>query len=188
MIGLWVDIAEGIRSYIGRYLLSLFAMAIGIMTLMFLIASVDGLNQRAREIVAGLGVDVALLFDSNTGTDESVTALDTDHLEALRALNETQVSGIRRYRAGTVGSANGLSVVATDEYLAQVRRWPLTEGRFLDRYDIAHREPVAVVTHTLSQAWGWRTGHSIRVGDEVFFVVGVVLGFIMFFNVFFVSE
>ena len=169
------DVWDGIRAQPGRVGLSFMAIAVGIASLTVLITVLGGLQEKSRQIVKELGVDVVgILAHRGTGRNPG-TGLEERHA-ALLALNlpDSSVSTVRVHRVPTLGTQELLSVVATDSSLIRIRQWHLHDGRFLDHRDVENRERNAVVSRSLSTLWNWEVGNLIMLRNAPFKIVGVV--------------
>lgn len=172
----WVDtlrdVWDGIRSQPGRVGLAFTAIAVGIASITVLVTVLGGLQERSRQIVGELGVNVVGILQH--GSDPRA-ALEERHASLLAAnLPQSVVSTVSVLKVPTLGTEELLSVVATDNALIDVRQWSLEDGRFLDPWDLTHRERKAVVSKTLSEQWNWKVGNVIMLRSTPFEVVGVV--------------
>jgi putative ABC transport system permease protein len=169
------DIVESLRSRPARNLLSLFAIAIGAAALAVLLAILGGLEQRARQLVDELGGNVAVLIAPGETRQGGSARFDEKHLRALAAnLPGSRVSALRTHRIALPGSGEPLAVVATDEQLAGIRRWPLLAGRWLDPRDVAHRERHLVASSALAGQLHWKPGDIVVLENTPWVVVGIV--------------
>jgi ABC-type antimicrobial peptide transport system permease subunit len=169
------DVGDGIRTHPGSAGLSFLAIAIGIASFSVLIALLGGLQDKSRQLVQELGINVlGIIRQSQTGSS-NIFRLQEQHASLLTSnLPGCTVTTLRVYKVPTLGTSELLSVVATDESLMSVRQWRLDEGRFLDRRDLQLRERNVVVTQSLSRLWNWRLGNVIMLRDTPFRVVGIV--------------
>lgn len=169
------DIVEGIRAQPAGAAISLSAIAIGIASLTVLMAVMGGLRDKADKMIDELGVNVIAIIDQAEVTETNGTGLRVQHASVLEQnLPGHIVATVRRYDVPTFGTNSSLSVVATDSSFADIRQWRLSDGRFLDSGDIDRRERSAVISHTLSSQWNWKTGDIIMLRNMPFNVVGVV--------------
>ena len=167
------DIGDSVRSQPTRFALSFLAIAIGVVSLVILLAVLAALDAKSERLVQDLGVDVVGVLrltppDRNEGLNRRHADLLEKNFEGLT------LSTIRRYAAPTLGTRQQLTVVATDHELAEVRGWPLFEGRFLDELDIRAGHRNAVVTRALGEQWNWKVGNIIYLRDTPFSIVGIV--------------
>lgn len=169
------DIVEGIRAQPAGVAISLSAIAIGITSLTVLMAVVGGLRARADQMVDELGANVIAIINQPEATDTNKMGLRLQHASLLEQnFPDHIIATVRRYDVPTFGTNSFLSVVATDSSFAEIRQWPLSDGRFLDFRDIDGRERSAVISQTLSKQWGWNTGDIIMLRDVPFNIVGIV--------------
>lgn len=170
------DIADDVRARPGRAGLSFLAIAVGMTALTVLLAVLGGLQDRARQIVQELGVNVlAVVQQKPEVPNPDQPRLGDRHVDLLAAnLPGADVSGVRRYDVPTPGSERQLQVIATDQHLLGIRQWTLRDGRFLDEHDLRTRERSAVISTALADQWQWKVGDIILLRDTPFRVVGVV--------------
>ena len=169
------DIVEGIRAHPTGVAISLSAIAIGIASLTVLMAVVGGLRDKADQMVDDLGVNVIAIINQADGSQTNKMGLTAQHASLLKQnLPGHLVATVRRYDVPTAGTNSHLSVVATDSSFADIRQWRLSDGRFLDSWDIDNRERSAVISHTLASQWDWETGDIIMLRNMPFNVVGIV--------------
>ncbi|MEE8289323.1 MAG: ABC transporter permease, partial [Nitrosomonadaceae bacterium] len=169
------DIVEGIRAQPAGAAISLSAIAIGIASLTVLMAVMGGLRDKADQMIDELGVNVIAIINQAEVTETNKMGLRVQHASLLKQnLPGHIVATVRRYDVPTLGTNSFLSVVATDSSFADIRQWRLSDGRFLDSRDIDSRERSAVISHTLSSQWGWKTGDIIMLRNMPFNIVGVV--------------
>jgi putative ABC transport system permease protein len=170
-----VDIIEGIRAQPAGVAVSLSAIAIGIASLTVLMAIVGGLRDRADRMVDELGVNVIAIVDHSDVEETNRMGLRVRHASLLEQnLPGHTVATVRQYDVPTFGTNALLSVVATDSSFADIRRWQLSDGRFLDSGDIDNRARSAVISHALSNEWDWNTGDIIMLRNIPFNIVGIV--------------
>lgn len=169
------DIWDGIRSHVGRFGLSITAIAIGILSLAILISVMTGLQEKSDRIVRSLGVNVIGVLGQSRKSGFDQNALSIQHADVIeRNLPNVLVSTMRRYSVLTTGTSSRISLVMTDENLFDVRQWPLFNGRQIDHYDLVNRERVVVVSNTLSDLWKWNVGKVVLLGNLSFRIIGVV--------------
>jgi len=172
---LFRDIREGIRSQPGRTLLSFLAIGVGCLSLSALVAVLDGLGVRSREIVRQLGVNVIGILapaQPNPGAAPPLTVGDAERLAVNFA--DCLVSVSRRTAAPVPGREQNLDVVGTDERLAAVRQWRLVQGRWLDGAAVRNREHHAVLTDAAAQELGLGVGDILPLKEARFRVIGIV--------------
>lgn len=169
------DVWEGIRTQPAKVGLSFMAVAVGISSLIVLIALLGGLQEKSRSILSELGVNVVGIFQTGEVDGTKADSLGERHAALLTSnLPECTISTMRRYDVPTLGTRKNLTVVATDDYLIQVRQWQMEDGRFLDSRDVAKGERNAVITKSLSLLWNWKVGNLIMLRNTPFKIVGIV--------------
>jgi putative ABC transport system permease protein len=169
------DVRDGIRTQPSRMGLSFLAIAIGIASLTVLIAVLGGLREKSRRIVKELGVNVVGILQQGKLNQDVQDSLHERHASMLaQNLLDCPLSTIRRFDVPTIGTSKLLSVVATDSSLIHIRQWKLSDGRFIDHWDLENRERKAVVSRFLSRQWNWGVGDLIMLRDTPFEIVGIV--------------
>lgn len=167
------DICDGARSRPGPIALAFLSLTVGIAALCLLLAVLQGLEDRARQLVEELGVDVAAVFQDRDAARQGPRLADR-HAALLRAsVPGATVTTSRLYAVPTIGTHELVALLATDDQFLRVRQWRLAEGRFLDAHDMRYRERSAVVSETLSRQWGWNVGSLIMLQNLPFKVVGI---------------
>lgn len=167
------DVADSIRSQPTRFALSGFAIAVGIVSLVLLLAVLAALNAKSDRLVQDLGADVVgVLAPDSPKPGEGLLQHHADLVG--ESFSGIRVSTIRRFFVPTLGTHAQLTVVATDDKLDDIRGWPLAAGRFLDQRDLADGRRHAVVTRALGESWGWKVGNIIYLRDTPFTIVGIV--------------
>jgi len=171
-----LDFWDGVRAQPGRVGLSFLAIMVGITALTILLAVLGGLQQRSRQIIQELGVNVfGLVPGSRDSSAQQKRRLRKEHAEFLAEnLAGCVVAGLRTYDVPTHGTRKRVTVVATDSSLLKVRQWPMKYGRFLDPEDIRAHARNAVVSRDLSERWNWNVGDVITLKNTPYEVVGVI--------------
>ncbi len=169
------DVWDGLRTRPGRAALSFSAIAVAAASLAALLAVLGGLQDKSRRMAEELGADVVAVLRQAGIDRDSGEGLQERHARLLAGnLPGWSFATVRGIEASTLGSRRKVSVLATDSSLMDIRRWRLTEGRFLDPPDIRHRRRSAVVSESLSKLWGWKAGDLIMLQNVPFNVVGVI--------------
>ena len=169
------DVIEGLISDIGRLLLSLGAISIGMLTLIILISSVDGLTKESDRQIRTLGVDTFALINDRPHLQQGQRGLSRDTLTILiRNLPDTSIAPTRVSHARSLGSVERVQVISTNSELAFVRGWRMIKGRFITPSDLADRERIVVIDKGLAEDWQWNVGEVIMLGQTTFRIVGIV--------------
>lgn len=169
------DIIDGIRSQFGRIGLTLLAIAIGVSALTLLLALLRGLQTKSQNLIRELGADVIAIVQQKLNEESRAPRLEKRHLSYLSAcLQDATVSGIRSKNVRVTGTQKDVTMVRTDEYLIDVRRWNMFAGRFIDKNDVIHAERNAVITKALSLQHGWKVSDTIGLGRIPFRIIGIV--------------
>ncbi len=178
----------GVAGYRLRSLLMLFAMAVGVASVVVL----TGLGEGARRYVTGefasLGSHLLIVLPGRSETTGGAPPLLGETPRDLTlddALALKRSASIRRIAPVTVGSApvsyqqrerEVITIGTTAEFL-QVRRLKILSGRFLPETDPRRAAPVCVLGGKLKrELFGNRAavGQWVRVGDRRFRVIGVL--------------
>ncbi len=178
----------GVAGYRLRSLLMLFAMAVGVASVVVL----TGLGEGARRYVTGefasLGTHLLIVLPGRSETTGGAPPLLGETPRDLTlddALALKRSASIRRIAPVTVGSApvsyqqrerEVITIGTTAEFL-QVRRLKILSGRFLPETDPRRAAPVCVLGGKLKrELFGNRAavGQWVRVGDRRFRVIGVL--------------
>lgn len=169
------DLWEGIRSEPGRVGLSFLAVAVGFTALTLLLAVLDGLRARARDLVRDLGANVVAVLAEPQGRD-AAPALTRRQADILaRQLPECRVSALRRYEVRLPGDRRtSVGVLATDEHLLPLRGWTLEAGRNLDRRDVEEGARHIVISSALARRWGAGIGGLVSLEQVSFRIVGIM--------------
>jgi putative ABC transport system permease protein len=170
------DVRDSIRTQPGRFGLILTAISVGIFSLTILITILSGLREHSEQIIQGLGINVVGILRQEQAEQTPRWYLTEEHAVLLSSnLPATTVTTVRRFSVSTLGTARVLTLVATDESLAEVRQWRLHAGRFLDQRDMRDRERNAVISKHVSELWNWEVGNVVLLGNLAFNIVGVVV-------------
>lgn len=168
------DLLEGFRAHAGRYALAAFSIAIGIMAFSLLLLIVSGLQSRIATVTAEFGADVVSIVREMPLTSVQ-PGLTMHHVEGIRAnFPELNVAPLRLMTATAVSLRDPLTVIATGPELVRIRDWNILEGRNLDNIDIRAKARVLLASRYLSEVEGFRAGRIVIVGQQPFFVIGVV--------------
>ena len=146
--------AVAVWSYKLRSLFVILGVALGISSLTIIIASIDGAQQKAREVVDWFGPDAAFVLGGdieNRPVGQRTLTLTWEDAERIRtslpgAYIVVPMRAVRdlrlRYRENTIPLA--LAVGSTENY-AQAWNWPLTEGRDISAADVAKASKVCLL-------------------------------------------
>jgi putative ABC transport system permease protein len=163
------DIWEGVRSQPGRAGLSFFSVAIGIVALTVLLGVLGGLREKAKAILDEFGANVIELRPG-----EGDRYLTERHRRIVAASLADCAVSCSAADSFTSAQDKQIELIRTDERLDDVRKFRLTEGRFLDRRDIANRERHTVVTRRLAEQERIGLGGRLTADGVAFRVVGII--------------
>lgn len=171
-----VDIHDGLRRQPARTGLSFLAIVVGIVALTVLMAVLGGLEERSKQIVRELGINVFGITQSDKEARPGTgRRLADSHVALLRSnLVGCVVSGTRIYEVPVHGFGTRVRVVATDDALCRLRQWEMLAGRFLDSRDMQTGARVAVLTAALARQTDLTPGAVLTLGGIPYHVAGIV--------------
>ena len=181
---------DTIRSNKLRSGLTILGMTVGVLTVMFMVSIIQGLNRSFAQQLEGIGTNLVFVvkFDPSFGRQptqeermrEDFTLEDADALRA-ELPNVIGVSPIQRTLAETVRYKDKQTdtpvLIGATPYYEDVHSQYVGHGRFLTDADIVDRENVAVLGKDVVKALFPNEdpiGNDIKVGGRVFRVVGVM--------------
>jgi putative ABC transport system permease protein len=171
---LWQDVLEGLRLRLGRTLLAAGAIALGACALTVLLGAVSGLQSHANNLARILGNNTIALVDTSAGKFRS-DGLQTHYAQLLADnLIGVEVSTMRSDNTLANGRDRHLTLIATDQNLADVRGWRIVAGRFIDAGDVMYGARNMVITSELSSAWNWHVGDVVNIRQTAFVIIGIV--------------
>lgn len=164
------NIAEALRALRGnrtRATLTILIIAFGIMSMVGVLTSIDGVKYWLRSSFSTLGANTFIIQQAATNVRiggarrQQQDFPPIEYREALRLKNEMQerLGAAANLRAsgsfasvaafGTARTNNNIRVTGTDENFLRAEAYDLAEGRSLTADDVAHRRNVAVIGHEL---------------------------------------
>ena len=181
---------ETVRANKLRSGLTILGVTVGVVTIMFMVSIIQGLNRSFAEQLESIGTNIiyAVKFDPSFGrqpTQEERTREDLT-LEDADALREelpstVGVSPLQRTLAETVRYEDKQSdtpiLIGATPYYEEVHSQYVGRGRFLIETDLNDRTNVAVIGKDVVKALFPREepiGKEIKIGGRVFRVVGVM--------------
>ena len=172
-----------------RFFLTVLGNVVAVMSVIAVVAVIDGLNRYIREQVAQEGLRVFAIdkFGFITSEEEwrkalqnrDITVLDAEALQDRMRLAEVvvaQANAQKPVRAGRVDLRN-VQVIGTTEGYEQADKLELDQGRHLDESDVEHRRGVCVLGYEVAQQLFPRTdplGKFARVAGHDLRVVGTL--------------
>lgn len=171
---LFRDVFDGLRSEPARMGLSFFALSIGILSLALLLAVLGGLRERSRLLIREVGANVIAALPALDTRRPGAGLTDQQANLLAQNLPGCMVAAVRRDEVVVQGLDKAVTVFAADDTLAAVRGWTVTQGRFLDRWDVTHGERNAVVSRALCDQLRVSVGGVVELGNQPFTVVGVL--------------
>lgn len=173
-----------------RSFLTTLGVVFGVGSVIAMLAVGEGANQEALEQIRRLGSNVIILR-SVRSVEEATAAQRTTFMsvygllyddetrirETMNSVRRTVPARIMRQEARVDGRRLDLRVVGTTPDWFNVVERPLLAGRALMERDMLAQAPVAVLSEAAARrllAAGHAIGQPVRVGSEVFEVVGVL--------------
>ena len=162
-----------------RAVLTMLGIIIGVSGVMVIIGMGNGMESYMKDSFKSMGTDLLTVTIIGTGTSKNVS---TDDMYALTAENPAylkDVSPIVRM-AGSVKIGNDTldetTVSGVSETYGAMKKYALTEGRFLRYADILNRSHVCVVGSYIEKMWlnGNAVGKTIRLNGTPFTIVGTL--------------
>ncbi len=171
-----------------RSLLSIIGIICGVSAVFAIISIGEGAR---REVLAGinrLGLDNVILrrvdlpLQAGFGADSRARGLARDDVNLLAAASPliSGVSYLKELRVEVMGTGPRVrpQVVACSASYLSIHGLTLRRGRFLLPWDEKRRNMVCVLGQTVARELGsqGRVGAKLRVGNQLFVVVGIVQG------------
>lgn len=146
--------------------LTLFAMAVGALTLTLLMAVLSGLEGRANRMIADFGADVAVF----THSGDTAEGFDRALVDTLRSrFPESLFAGERSRTLSGLPQVHSLRLVQAEPAYPAILGLQLETGRLLDPIDIREAAPRGVA----GQATGLRVGDTLFLHGQFLRVVGI---------------
>jgi putative ABC transport system permease protein len=163
-----------------RAILTMLGIIIGVSGVMVIIGMGNGMENYMKDSFKSLGTDLLTVAITGTGTSKNVSV---DEMYALVAENTDYlkaVSPIVQVPGGSVKIGNdtldSTSVTGVSESYGSMKKYELTDGRFLQYTDILNRSHVCVVGSYIDEMWlgGSAAGKTIRLNGTPFTIVGTL--------------
>ncbi|MBV9241865.1 MAG: ABC transporter permease [Acidobacteria bacterium] len=181
---------DTIRSNKLRSGLTILGMTVGVLTVMFMVSIIQGLNRSFAQQLEGIGTNLVFVvkFDPSFGRQptqeermrEDLTLEDADALRA-ELPNLVGVSPIQRTLAETVHYKDKQTdtpvLIGATPYYEDVHSQYVDRGRFLTDADVEDRSDVAILGKDVVKALFPNEdpiGKDVKIGGRVFRVVGVM--------------
>jgi putative ABC transport system permease protein len=181
---------ETVRENRLRSGLTILGVTVGVVTVMFMVSIIQGLNRSFAEQLEAIGTNItyAVKFDPSFGRQPTQEERMRDDLtledaDALRAelKNIVGVSPLQRTLAETVRYRERQTdtpvLIGTTPYYEEIHTQYVGSGRFINDLDLRDRTSVAVLGKDVVKALfpnEEAIGKEIKIGGRVFHVVGVM--------------
>ena len=165
------DAGHGLRSRPGRTAFAVSALAVGMAALTLLVATMDGLRRRSRDVIREFGADLIAVVDS----DGPVAGFREMHRHVVQAaLPGCRVAPVRRHLLPAHAGVPSIELIGAGPQLLDVRRWRMEQGRWLDPLDLTGAERHAVISRALARRGNHQLGDTVLLERTPFRVIGVV--------------
>ena len=162
-----------------RSLLTMLGIIIGVVAVIVIIGLGNGLESYMIGSFKSLGTDLLTVNIVGRGSERMIS---TDDMYALAAKNPdyfTAVSpSVPVNGAVKVGSESlrRTSVTGVGEDFMKMKKFSLTDGRFISFMDIERRHRVVVVGSYINEKWygGMAVGETLRINGQLYDIVGVL--------------
>ncbi len=189
---------QGIWSHKLRSFLTMLGIIIGIASIITIVSTIKGTNERIKENLIGSGSNVVSvqLYRSNYVYDmaynplpEGVRVITEETRQALEALNGVEQVSLYLSRTGNYGEAyyRGIQfsggIYGVDQHYFSVMDYQVTQGRgFLTSDYTDHRKVVLIDDKAAASLFGDSdpVGEVLEIRNETFTVIGVVSRMISF--------
>jgi putative ABC transport system permease protein len=186
----WTMATDTIRTNKIRSGLTILGVLVGVVTVMFMVSIIQGLNRSFAKQLEGIGSNIiyTIKFDSSFGrppTQEErmrpdFTLADADALRSELS-NVVGVSPLQRIVSETVVYKDKQTdtpiLMGVTQYYEEVHTQYIAEGRFFTEIDLRERTNVVVLGKDVVKALFPNDepfGKEIKIGGRVFRVVGVM--------------
>jgi len=178
---------KAILSYPLRSFFCLLGIALGIVSITLIIASIEGANKKANQLFSDFGPDAILIFSGSEHTRTARIRMNTLTLDDMKAIKElvigcyetipmvpvrnmTVVYGNKKWRTLGIGS--------TTEYFTSWG-WKISEGSSFSEEDIKEHNNVAVIGQEIVKNIfngnpQSAIGKTILLNNKPFYVAGVL--------------
>ncbi|HEY6572226.1 MAG TPA: ABC transporter permease [Candidatus Eisenbacteria bacterium] len=179
---------DAIRANKLRSILTVIGNVVAVMSVIAVVAIIDGLNTYVSEKVLQQGLGVVTIDKYGFITDEEewreaqkrrdLTIADMEALASRMRLADQVVAQASRRRIVRAGSTElkGVDITGTTAGYELVSKLEVAQGRHLDEGDVERRRPVCVIGSEVAEKLVPRTdplGASVRAGGYELRVVGV---------------
>ncbi len=171
----------------GRTLLAVSGLAIGVAAVALLVALGAGAERALQATLEQQGRNLLVVNAGRTETDVlrgGSRPFETLELSDWQAIRD-QISGLERAApiasgAKTLfydGQVLSTSIIGSTPDLQHAKNYPMVVGRFLDDFDVVHRQRVAVVGAFITRelfSGEWPLGEQLTIGGVPFTIIGLL--------------
>ena len=180
---------QSLRSHLGRSLLMLIAMAIGVASVMLLTALGEGARHFVHDEFASLGTNLVIVLPGRNETSgeglnamTGVTPRDLTLDDARAVARHQAITRIAPINVGAVEASwqnrkREITLLGSTHDLLKLRHWKLAAGQFLPDMDWERATPVCVIGKKIrDEIFGAHAalGQWLRLGQNRYRVIGVM--------------
>ena len=162
-----------------RSLLTMLGIIIGVVAVIVIIGLGNGMESYMVDSFKSLGTDLLTVNITGRGSERDISVdelydLVVENPDYFSAMSPTvNVSG-----AVKIGSESLTRTATTgvgEDYM-RMKKFSLTEGRFINYMDIVNRHRIAVIGSYINDTWfdGYAIGESLRINGQLYEIVGVL--------------
>jgi putative ABC transport system permease protein len=163
-----------------RAFLTMLGIIIGVSGVMVIIGMGNGMENYMTDSFKTLGTDILTVNIFGTGTSERITPDDMyklveDNAEYLKDVSPIVQMPQAVVKLGTE-TLDETTVIGVSETYAAMKKWELTDGRFLQYADVISRNDVCVVGSYVTKHWfdNEPLGNTLKINGKTFTVVGAL--------------
>ncbi len=162
-----------------RSILTMLGIIIGVSGVMVIIGMGNGMENYMKDSFKSLGTDLLTVAITGTGTSKKVSVDDMYELVASNPDYLKDVSpSVRVAGSVKIGSSalDSTTVSGVSESYANMKKFELSGGRFLQYVDILNRNNVCIVGSYITNMWfnNDAIGKTIRINGTTFTIVGAL--------------
>ncbi len=157
-----VQMALGsLRRHVGRSLLTILGVVIGVASVVVMVAIGKGAEAAVNAKIAGLGTNLVVITPgaaAGAGVSGGAGSMDSLTIDDVRKLTQESVEAplitpvIQTFSMAVAGKNNWrTSIYGVDVSYFEIRRWNISSGRVLDETDVRNSRKVCLLGATVAQ-------------------------------------